>query len=104
MAKVQHVRLEEIIGYFDTLEDPRATVNRKHPLVSVVLIAILAILSGASGPTATAKWADLKADFLKRVLPLPNGIPCKDVFRRVLGLLQPAAFQACFAAWLEALC
>src|SRR5262249_21809107 len=44
-----------------------------------------------------------KADFLRRVLPLPNGIPCKDVFRRVLGLLQPAAFQACFAAWLEAL-
>ena len=103
MTKVQHVRLEEIIGYFDSLEDPRDTVNRKHPLVSVVLIAILAILSGAGGPTAIAKWADFKADFLKRVLPLPNGIPCKDVFRRVLGLLQPAAFQACFAAWLEAL-
>jgi predicted transposase YbfD/YdcC len=103
MTKVQHVRLEEIIGYFDSLEDPRDTVNRKHPLVSVVLIAILAILSGAGGPTAIAKWADFKADFLKRVLPLPNGIPCKDVFRRVLGLLQPAAFQACFAAWLAAL-
>src|SRR5262249_56392757 len=27
----------------------------------------------------------------------------KDVFRRVLGLRQPAAFQACFADWLRAL-
>jgi len=31
----------------------------------------------------------------------PDGIPWKDVFRRVLSLLRPGAFQACFAAWLE---
>jgi predicted transposase YbfD/YdcC len=103
VAKVQHVGLEEVLGYFDDLEDPRDTVNRKHPLVSVVVIALMAVLSGAGGPTAIARWADLKADFLTRVLPLPNGIPRKDVFRRVLGLLRPAAFQACFAAWLQAL-
>jgi predicted transposase YbfD/YdcC len=103
MAEVQRVGLEEIIGYFDELEDPRDAVNRKHPLVSVVIIAMMAILSGAGGPTAIARWAALKAEFLTRVLPLPNGIPRKDVFRRVLGLLQPAAFQACFATWLQSL-
>jgi predicted transposase YbfD/YdcC len=95
--------LDEIISYFDDLEDPRDTVNRKHPLVSVVLIAMMAILSGAGGPTAIAKWAALKAEFLAGVLPLPHGVPRKDVFRRVLGLLQPAAFQACFAHWLQSL-
>jgi predicted transposase YbfD/YdcC len=103
MAKVQRVCLDEIIGYFDDLEDPRDTVNRKHPLVSVVVIALLAVLSGAGGPTAIARWAALKADFLTRVLPLPHGIPGKDVFRRVLSLLQPAAFQACFVSWLQSL-
>jgi predicted transposase YbfD/YdcC len=103
MSKAQHVSLDEVIGYFDELEDPRDSVNRKHPLVSVVVIALMAVLSGASGPTAIARWAALKAEFLARVLPLPNGVPRKDVFRRVLGLLQPAAFQACFAAWLQAL-
>src|SRR5262245_378311 len=103
MAKVQRIGLDEVIGYFDDLEDPRDTVNRKHPLVSVVVIAMMAVLSGAGGPTAIARWAALKAEFLLRVLPLPNGIPRKDVFRRVLGLLQPAAFQACFATWLETL-
>ena len=103
MAKVQRVGLDEIIGYFDDLEDPRDTVNRKHPLVSVVVVAMMAVLSGAGGPTAIARWAALKAEFLTGVLPLPHGIPRKDVFRRVLGLLQPAAFQACFAAWLRSL-
>jgi DDE_Tnp_1-associated len=103
MAKARHVGLDEVLGYFDDLEDPRDTVNRKHPLVSVVVIALLAVLSGAAGPTAIARWAALKAEFLTRVLPLPHGIPSKDVFRRVLSLLRPAAFQACFANWLQSL-
>ena len=103
MPTVQQVCLEEIIGYFDELEDPRDAVNRKHPLVSVVVIAMMAVLAGAGGPTAIARWATLKAAFLTEVLPLPNGIPRKDVFRRVLSLLQPAAFQACFVNWLQSL-
>src|SRR6516225_12343883 len=103
MAKVQRVCLDEIVGYFDALEDPRDRVNRKHPLVSVVVIAMLAVLAGAGGPTAIANWAALKAEFLTRLLPLPHGIPRKDVFRRVLALLKPAAFQACFATWLQSL-
>jgi predicted transposase YbfD/YdcC len=103
MSKTQHVGLDEVIGYFDELEDPRDTVNRKHPLVSVVVMALMAVLAGANGPTAIARWAALKEELLLRVLPLPNGVPRKDVFRRVLSLLRPEAFQACFASWLQAL-
>jgi predicted transposase YbfD/YdcC len=103
MAKTQHVCLDEVVGYFDELEDPRASVNLKHPLVSVVVIAMMAVLAGAGGPTAIAKWAALKEEFLLKVLPLPNGIPRKDVFRRVLVLLRPEAFQACFVNWLQSL-
>ena len=102
MANVS-VRLDEVVGYFDALEDPRSEVNRKHPLASVVVIALMAVLAGAGGPTAIARWARLKADLLVRVLDLPHGIPGKDVFRRVLMLVQPAAFQACFTQWLQAL-
>jgi predicted transposase YbfD/YdcC len=103
MAKVEHVCLDEIVGYFDELEDPRSETNRKHPLESVVVIAMMAVLAGAGGPTAIARWAALKEEFLVAVLPLPNGIPRKDVFRRVLSLLRPEAFQACFVAWLQSL-
>jgi predicted transposase YbfD/YdcC len=102
MANVQ-VRLDEVVGYFDALEDPRSAINLKHPLVSVVVIALMAVLAGAGGPTAIARWARLKADLLVGVLDLPHGIPGKDVFRRVLMLVQPAAFQACFTRWLQAL-
>jgi predicted transposase YbfD/YdcC len=103
MASSQQVFLDEVVGYFDELEDPRSTINQKHPLVSVVVIAMMAVLAGAGGPTAIAKWGRLKKEFLLKVLKLPNGIPRKDVFRRVLSLLKPDAFQRCFANWLQSL-
>src|SRR6266446_689664 len=103
MSDVQRITLEEVVGYFEELEDPRSSINIKHPLVSVVVIALMAVLAGAAGPTAIARWAEMKKDFLSQVLSLPNGVPCKDVFRQVLALLQPAAFQACFATWLQSL-
>jgi predicted transposase YbfD/YdcC len=103
MAPILRMELDEIVRHFEDLDDPRSQVNLRHPLVSVVVIALLAVLAGAGGPTAIAKWATLKQDLLLKVLNLPNGIPRKDVFRRVLATLKPGAFQACFGAWLESL-
>ena len=103
MTDIQRISLDEVVLHFTELEDPRSTVNRRHPLVSVVVIAVLAVLSGANGPTAIARWAALKEEFLLEALDLPNGIPRKDVFRRVLMALRPAAFQACYVNWLESL-
>jgi predicted transposase YbfD/YdcC len=103
MADSQRVSLDEIVVHFQELEDPRSTVNRRHPLASVLVIALLAVLAGAGGPTAIARWAALKEELLLRALDLPNGVPRKDVFRRVLMALKPAAFQACFASWLRSL-
>ena len=92
-----------ILRFFDDLPDPRSKVNRLHRLGDVIVIAICAIIATADGPTAIAKWAKLNAFWLRRHLALPNGIPGKDTFRRVLGLLPPAAFQQCFQQWLETL-
>jgi predicted transposase YbfD/YdcC len=103
MVNIRRVELGEIVRHFEELDDPRSSVNRHHPLVSVVVIAMMAVLAGASGPTAIARWAALKKEFLLNTLDLPNGIPSKDVFRRVLMALQPGTFQACFANWLGTL-
>ncbi len=103
MADSRHISLDEVVVHFAELEDPRSTVNLQHPLVSVVVIALMAVLAGASGPTGIGKWAALKEEFLLNTLDLPNGIPRKDVFRRVLMTLRPGAFQACFANWLNSL-
>jgi len=96
-------KLDEIVESFSTLEDPRSHINRRHPLPSVLVIAVLAVLAGAAGPTAIARWAKLKQDLLAGILELPRGIPGKDVFRRVLMTLRPAAFEAAFNAWIARL-
>lgn len=98
-----HVGLEEITCHFAELEDPRSAINQRHPFVSVVVIAIMGVLAGANGPTGIAVWARRKESFLTAVLELKNGVPGKDVFRRVLSLLHPAAFQACYRNWLMSL-
>jgi predicted transposase YbfD/YdcC len=103
MADIERISLDKVVLHFAELEDPRSTVNLQHPLVSVVVIALMAVLAGASGPTAIGRWAALKEEFLLNALNLPNGIPRKDVFRRVLMALRPGAFQACFVNWLKSL-
>jgi predicted transposase YbfD/YdcC len=103
LPDLRRITIAEVAAHFKDLEDPRSHINRQHPLASVVVIALLAVLAGASGPTAIARWAGMKAELLLQVLHLPNGIPCKDVFRRVLMCLQPRAFHMCFVNWLQSL-
>src|SRR3954452_14705579 len=96
-------KLDDIVESFSTLEDPRSHINRRHPLPSILVIAVLAVLAGAAGPTAIARWAKFKEDLLTGLLDLPHGIPGKDVFRRVLMTLKPEAFEAAFNAWIARL-
>jgi len=52
---VVHTRIsvEDVTRHFVGLEDPRSAINQRHPLVSVVVISLMAVLSGAGGPTGS---------------------------------------------------
>ena len=95
--------LSEVVCHFEKLEDPRSTINRLHPLPSVLTISLMAVLAGADGPTGIFKWAVAKKDLLIGTLDLPHGIPSRDVIRRVLSAVKVDAFQSCFVGWLNSL-
>lgn len=103
MTASSTITLKDITKHFDNLSDPRCPINRRHPLTSVVVIAVMAILAGCHGPTSIARWAKCKEAFLVANLDLPFGVPRKDVFRIVLSRLDPRIFQACFVNWLDSL-
>ena len=103
MGTVIRIGLDEVSQHFESLEDPRSAINLRHPFISVVVISLMAVLAGADGPTAIAKWAMMKKELLLKYFDLPNGIPQKDVYRRLLSALKPSAFQACFASWIQSL-
>jgi predicted transposase YbfD/YdcC len=48
-------------------------------------------------------WAKANGDWLLAHLPLPFGIPSHDTIGRLLAVLKPAAFQACFENWIRSL-
>ena len=66
MAGGIRVGLDEVLVPFLELEDPQSEVNLRHPLESVVVIARMAVLAGARGPTSIARWALVKAELLTK--------------------------------------
>jgi predicted transposase YbfD/YdcC len=90
------------LGHFDGLSDPRVERGQGHPLLSIVGIALCAILAGADDWVAVERFGNAKLDWFRRFLDLPNGIPSHDTFGRVFARLDPTQFEACFRDWVAA--
>jgi predicted transposase YbfD/YdcC len=93
-----------VARYFATIPDPRIDRTKKHALADILVIALAATIAGAESFEAVAAFGAAKADWLKRFLPLVNGVPSADTFLRVFARLDPKAFGACVAEWLSAVC
>jgi predicted transposase YbfD/YdcC len=89
--------------HFRQLKDPRRRHRRKYLLSDIIVMAICAVISGANDWQQIATFGRERHDWFKRFLDLPAGSPAHDTFERVFDRLDPAAFQACFRAWMESL-
>lgn len=92
-----------LVGHFKSLEDGRCPLKRRHILHEMIVIAIAAVLCGADGWVAIAEFGRTKQAWFRAFLTLPHGVPAHDTFGRVFALLDPAAFEACFRVWVDAL-
>jgi predicted transposase YbfD/YdcC len=92
-----------ITHHFANLADPRLHRRRRHQLLDIIAIAICGVICGCKSWGEIAVYGRKKADWLQTFLELPGGIPSKDTFRRVFARIKPAAFQACFRGWMQAL-
>jgi len=94
-------RLEQ---YFGELPDPREGQNVQHPLLSILSIAICAVLCGADNWVDIEMFGQAKQAWFETFLELPHGIPSHDTFGRVFRHINPEAFERCFSEWTQALC
>jgi hypothetical protein len=85
------------------LPDPRRRQGTRYPLVSVVVIALMAMVCGCDDAEAMEAWAEANAEWLAGFLELPHGTPTQDVFLSVFSALDPAAFRSVFLSWMELL-
>jgi hypothetical protein len=67
------------LDYFADLEDPRRYYgNKLHELSDVLVLTILAVISGAESWVDVEEFGINKEEWLKTFLKLPNGIPSHD--------------------------
>ncbi|WP_027489043.1 transposase family protein, partial [Allorhizobium undicola] len=59
---------------FGSVPDPRAA-NVRHPLNSILFIALAAVLCGAETCQDMADFGVSKRKLLKEIIPLPYGVP-----------------------------
>lgn len=89
-------------GHFQQLQDPRGP-SRWHRMDEMLMIAILAVLCGASGWTEVQQFGQAKIKWLKTFLTLPHGIPSHDTFGRLFAALDPTQLEQCFINWTASL-
>lgn len=89
------------VWHFCGLPDPRVPRSRVHDLLEMLVIAFLAMLSGAEGWEEIARFGRIRQAWLKERLGLrlSAGVPTDDTFRRVFSRLDARAFAACFQEW-----
>src|ERR671920_384034 len=95
--------IEGLASCFTGLEDPRETRRCDHQLVDILAIAVCAVIACAESWEDIELYGRSKRAWLETFLARPNGIPSHDTFRRVFMLLDPDAFEACFATWAQSL-
>jgi predicted transposase YbfD/YdcC len=91
-----------LLEHFAILPDPRLERHRYHKLSDILVVAVCAVLCGAESFPAIEDFGQTRYEWLKQFLELPGGIPSHDTFNRVLRLLDPVQFPACFLSWMQA--
>ena len=90
-------------GALSSLPDPRRAQGVRYPLVSVVVIGLMAMVCGADNAVEMEDWGEANAKWLDRILELPHGAPTQDVFLAVFGAIDPEALRSVFLAWMQVL-
>lgn len=102
-ARTDQTARLKIAEHFASLEDPRVIGRTDHPLLTVLVMALVGVICGANGWDDIHDIADDRKDWFARFLKMPNGVPSADTFRRVLSALRPNTFLECVSSWVRSL-
>lgn len=89
------------INHFESLEDTRSHINKKHELLDIIFLTVVAILSGAEGWKDIKQFGDNKLDWLRKFRAFEAGIPVDDTIARIISALEPTALLSCFMSWVN---
>ena len=91
-----------LIEHFSPLGDPRIDRKKPHKLIDIIVLSVSAMASGADGWEAIEEFGKEKRDWLRKFVPLENGVPSHDCIAYVLSRVSPHQFRECFMSWTQA--
>lgn len=89
--------------HFGNISDPRINRHKRHLLIDIIILTILAVICGAESWDSIELFGKTKIDFLRNILKLPNGIPSHDTINRVFSMLNSRRFEQVFTQWANTL-
>ncbi len=94
---------KQLLKHFIDIPDPRKANGQLHKLSDIILISLLAVISGADDFVDISAYGQAKQAWLSTFLELPNGIPSHDTFNQVFGILKSSLWQSRFLTWAQEL-
>ena len=86
--------MERFRTIFQRVGDPRKSNAKKHDLIEMLAVALLATLAGKSSCSSFARYAKVNCEFLKGFLELKGGPPSHDAFSDLSDALDPEQMAA----------
>jgi hypothetical protein len=107
------VACRTLADVFALLKDGRKAKGRQYPLPSVLMLCVVAVLSGCRNPTQIYTFGRLRPAMLRRLGFSPpqrrRGLvrkpkdqvscPNEDTIAKLLGSIDPQDFNSCIALW-----
>lgn len=102
MEKAKYLSIKRLKEISHTITDPRRKWgNKRHELVEILSIALLALMGGADSWEDLTLFGIAKEGLLRTVFSLKNGIPSPDTFRRVISRIAPEKLESLYRQWVR---
>jgi predicted transposase YbfD/YdcC len=92
-----------LMVHFSTLVDPRVERTKRHSMTDILVISICGFICGIDNWVELEEFGEIREDWFRTFLELPNGIPSHDTFGRVFAAMDPEEFSRCFTRWVKSI-
>ena len=93
----------KILTIFSKIEDNRRVLSNDYDLNTILVSAMISVISGANSWNEIEEYCIEKADWLSTFLNLKKGIPSHDTYNRVISGIEPEKLEKCFKEWVDTL-
>src|SRR5215208_6272018 len=92
-----------LMVHFSSLVDPRVERTKRHSMTDVLVISICGFICGIDNWVELEEFGEIREEWFRTFLELPNGIPSHDTFGRFFAAMDPEEFSRCFARWVQSI-